>query len=89
MNLELIDSKLLKHDAKDWTARASSQTEYNFSMTCDMATPKEAPKQLIDQLPEQASWDDIMYELYVQHVSNRICHFSPPSPANRAASRRG
>jgi predicted transcriptional regulator len=31
-----------------------------------MATPKEAAKQLIDHLPEQASWDDIMYELYVK-----------------------
>ena len=31
-----------------------------------MSTPKEAAKQLIDHLPEQASWDDIMYELYVK-----------------------
>jgi predicted transcriptional regulator len=31
-----------------------------------MATPKQAAKHLIDQLPEQASWDDIMYELYVK-----------------------
>jgi len=31
-----------------------------------MATPKEAARQLIDHLPEQASWDDIMYELYVK-----------------------
>jgi predicted transcriptional regulator len=31
-----------------------------------MATPKEAAKQLIDHLPEQASWDDIMYEIYVK-----------------------
>lgn len=31
-----------------------------------MATPKEAAKQLIDHLPELASWDDIMYELYVK-----------------------
>jgi predicted transcriptional regulator len=31
-----------------------------------MATPKQAAKQLIEQLPEQASWDDIMYELYVK-----------------------
>jgi predicted transcriptional regulator len=31
-----------------------------------MATPKEAARQLIDHLPEQATWDDIMYELYVK-----------------------
>ncbi|OGI45254.1 MAG: hypothetical protein A2V92_02435 [Candidatus Muproteobacteria bacterium RBG_16_65_31] len=31
-----------------------------------MATPKQAAKHLIEQLPEQASWDDIMYELYVK-----------------------
>ena len=31
-----------------------------------MATPKQAAKDLIEQLPEQASWDDIMYELYVK-----------------------
>ena len=31
-----------------------------------MATPKEAAKQLIEQLPDQVSWDDIMYELYVK-----------------------
>jgi hypothetical protein len=31
-----------------------------------MATPKDAARQLIDHLPEQANWDDIMYELYVK-----------------------
>ena len=31
-----------------------------------MATPKEAARQLIDHLPDQASWDEIMYELYVK-----------------------
>lgn len=31
-----------------------------------MATPKQAAKQLIEQLPDQVSWDDIMYELYVK-----------------------
>ena len=31
-----------------------------------MATPKEAAKQLIDHISEQATWDDIMYELYVK-----------------------
>lgn len=31
-----------------------------------MATPKESAKQLIDRLPDQASWGDIMYELYVK-----------------------
>ena len=31
-----------------------------------MATPKQAAKQLIEHLPDQASWHDIMYELYVK-----------------------
>ena len=31
-----------------------------------MNTPKQAAKQLLDHLPDQASWDDIMYELYVK-----------------------
>ena len=31
-----------------------------------MATPKQAAKELIDHLSDQASWDDIMYELYVK-----------------------
>ena len=31
-----------------------------------MTTPKQSAKQLIEQLPEQVSWDDIMYELYVK-----------------------
>ena len=30
-----------------------------------MATPKQAAKESIDNLPEHASWNDIMYELYV------------------------
>lgn len=29
-------------------------------------TAKEAARQIIEHLPEQASWDDIMYELYVK-----------------------
>ncbi len=31
-----------------------------------MQTAKQAAKQIIDHLPDQASWDDIMYELYVK-----------------------
>ena len=31
-----------------------------------MSTPKEVTKQLIDYLPDHASWDEIMYELYVR-----------------------
>ncbi len=31
-----------------------------------MQTAKQAAKQIIDHLPEQASWNDIMYELYVK-----------------------
>lgn len=31
-----------------------------------MQTAKQAARQIIEQVPEQASWDDIMYELYVK-----------------------
>ncbi len=31
-----------------------------------MNTPKQAARQLLDHLPDQASWDEIMYELYVK-----------------------
>lgn len=31
-----------------------------------MASAKEAARQIIEHLPEQATWDDIMYELYVK-----------------------
>lgn len=29
---------------------------------------KAEAKQLVDQLPEQASWDDVMYEVYVRQA---------------------
>ena len=31
-----------------------------------MANVKEAAKKLIDHLPDQATWDDIVYEMYVK-----------------------
>ncbi len=31
-----------------------------------MSTTKEQAINLISQLPEEASWDDIMYEMYVK-----------------------
>jgi len=31
-----------------------------------MPNAKNAARQIIDQLPEQATWDDILYELYVR-----------------------
>ncbi len=31
-----------------------------------MKAAKEEAKKLIDKLPAQASWDDIMYEFYVK-----------------------
>jgi hypothetical protein len=32
-----------------------------------MSAVKEEAKKLIDSLPELATWDDLMYELYVKH----------------------
>ena len=31
-----------------------------------MSTVKEEAKKIIDKLPEQATWDDVMYEFYVK-----------------------
>lgn len=31
-----------------------------------MTSAKDAAKALIDSLPDQATWDDIMYEFYVK-----------------------
>jgi len=31
-----------------------------------MPSAREVARQIIEHLPEQASWDDIMYELYVK-----------------------
>lgn len=31
-----------------------------------MSAVKEAARTIVDNLPEQASWDDLMYELYVK-----------------------
>jgi len=31
-----------------------------------MSSAKEAARQIIDHLPDQATWDDIIYELYVK-----------------------
>jgi predicted transcriptional regulator len=31
-----------------------------------MATIKEQARRLLDRLPDEASWDDLMYEIYVR-----------------------
>jgi predicted transcriptional regulator len=31
-----------------------------------MPSAKDTARQIIDRLPDQATWDDIMYELYVK-----------------------
>ena len=31
-----------------------------------MPSAKDAARQIIEHLPEEATWDDIMYELYVK-----------------------
>lgn len=31
-----------------------------------MSTVKEEARKLVDSLPESATWDDLMYELYVR-----------------------
>jgi predicted transcriptional regulator len=36
-----------------------------------MATAKKSAQQLLDRLPEDAGWDEIMYELYVRQKIER------------------
>ena len=36
-----------------------------------MATPKEQAHKLLDQLPETATWDDVVYELAVRRSIER------------------
>ena len=36
-----------------------------------MSDVKEEAKKLIDALPEHATWDDLMYELYVKQKLQR------------------
>lgn len=36
-----------------------------------MQTIKETPHELTDHLPEQATWDDLMYTLYVRQKLER------------------
>ncbi|MGI9331632.1 MAG: hypothetical protein ACR2RL_00575 [Gammaproteobacteria bacterium] len=31
-----------------------------------MSSVKDAARAIVEQLPEQATWDDLMYELYVK-----------------------
>ena len=31
-----------------------------------MATVKEEARRLLDRLPDEVSWDDLMYEIYVR-----------------------
>ena len=31
-----------------------------------MATVKEEARKLLERLPDEASWDDLMYEIYVR-----------------------
>jgi predicted transcriptional regulator len=34
----------------------------------DIGSAKTHAREIIDQLPESASWDDVMYELYVREA---------------------
>jgi predicted transcriptional regulator len=43
----------------------SSIGQQDFEDT-NMSSVKEAARRIVDNLPEQATWDDLMYELYVK-----------------------
>nr|VFK77880.1 MAG: hypothetical protein BECKSD772D_GA0070982_100337 [Candidatus Kentron sp. SD] len=51
-----------------------------------MQSAKQAAKAISDYLPEQASWDDILYELYVkQKIEEGLADVeAAPSPTNRS-----
>jgi len=54
-----------------FTEKPNKQLEINMSSIIirgqrPMSIIKKEAKKLIDKLPEQATWDDIMYEFYVK-----------------------
>jgi predicted transcriptional regulator len=54
-----------------------------------MLTAKETAKQVIDRLPEQATWDDILYELYVkQKIEAGLAAAEGKTVAHEDAKRR-
>ncbi len=49
------------------------QTVRRSQRETPMSSVKEAARQIIDNLPDQATWDDLMYELYVkQKIENGL-----------------
>ena len=44
----------------------SLRLEHTEKGIVNMGIVKEEARKLIDQLPEQATWDDIMYQLYIR-----------------------
>ena len=59
------------HFAQPWSLRlysgfSSSEHAMHHLRGHPMQTTKEAARQAIDRLPDQATWEDIMYELYVK-----------------------
>jgi len=37
-------------------------------IVAESSSPKAKAREAIDQLPESASWDDVMYEMYVREA---------------------
>ncbi|MGH9960034.1 MAG: hypothetical protein ACREBC_23415 [Pyrinomonadaceae bacterium] len=49
-----------------------------------MATAKEAARQVIDHLPDEVSWDDVMYKLYVgRKVEQGLADIDAPFRTSR------
>lgn len=44
----------------------SLRLEHTEKGIVNMGIVKEEARKLIDQLPDQATWDDIMYQLYIR-----------------------
>jgi predicted transcriptional regulator len=63
-------------DGRDLVAQgeADAQRVYTGRTEAIMdgsASIKREAQRLVDQLPEQASWDDLMYEIYVRQAVDR------------------
>jgi predicted transcriptional regulator len=48
------------------TARSKYTHRYNAKPEAPMKTVKEEIRTLIDNLPDDATWDQVMYEVYVR-----------------------
>lgn len=56
------------YSAKSPPATLNITSIVRASHMTDQKSPKNQAREIIESLPESASWDDVMYELYVREA---------------------